>query len=237
VQSLLLRLGINASILRYPQVGKGRDQYHVKVSGKPEVERFFELIGSLGKKKVAHQTSIEEYYVGVEGKTNRDVIPAIVWSSVILPAMQSVRMTKTVAKQAFGYDSGRLSHNISREIATNIAEILHSQELNDLAQSDIYWDQIISIDAEGEENVFDLTVDTWHNFVANDITLKNSIEQDADIVMFIYRDDLYNPESERKNIANLILAKHRNGPVGEVSLYFQASQTRFRDLEASSAEE
>ncbi len=65
----------------------------------------------------------------------------------------------------------------------------------------------------------------------SDLRESGSIEQDADIVMFIYRDDVYNPESERKNIADIIVAKHRNGPVGEVSLYFQASQTRFRDLE------
>ncbi|GER88293.1 replicative DNA helicase [Dictyobacter vulcani] len=65
----------------------------------------------------------------------------------------------------------------------------------------------------------------------SDLRESGSIEQDADLVMFIYRDDVYNPESERKNIADIIVAKHRNGPVGEVSLYFQASQTRFRDLE------
>jgi replicative DNA helicase len=65
----------------------------------------------------------------------------------------------------------------------------------------------------------------------SDLRESGSIEQDADIVMFIYRDDVYNPESERKNIADIIVAKHRNGPVGEVSLYFQASQTRFHDLE------
>jgi len=65
----------------------------------------------------------------------------------------------------------------------------------------------------------------------SDLRESGSIEQDADIVMFIYRDDVYNPESERKNIADIIIAKHRNGPVGEVSLYFQASQTRFHDLE------
>jgi replicative DNA helicase len=64
----------------------------------------------------------------------------------------------------------------------------------------------------------------------SDLRESGSIEQDSDIVMFIYRDDVYNPESERKNIADIIVAKHRNGPVGEVSLYFQASQTRFRDL-------
>jgi replicative DNA helicase len=69
----------------------------------------------------------------------------------------------------------------------------------------------------------------------SDLRESGSIEQDADVVMFIYRDDVYNPDSERKNIADIIIAKHRNGPVGEVSLYFQASQTRFRDLEEASA--
>jgi replicative DNA helicase len=67
----------------------------------------------------------------------------------------------------------------------------------------------------------------------SDLRESGSIEQDSDIVMFIYRDDVYNPDSERKNIADIIIAKHRNGPVGEVSLYFQASQTRFRDLEVT----
>ncbi|HZU65672.1 MAG TPA: replicative DNA helicase [Ktedonobacteraceae bacterium] len=71
----------------------------------------------------------------------------------------------------------------------------------------------------------------------SDLRESGSIEQDSDIVMFIYRDDVYNPESERKNIADIIIAKHRNGPVGEISLFFQASQTRFRDLELNSAAE
>ncbi len=71
----------------------------------------------------------------------------------------------------------------------------------------------------------------------SDLRESGSIEQDSDIVMFIYRDDLYNPESERKNIADIIIAKHRNGPVGEISLYFQASQTRFRDLELNPSAE
>jgi replicative DNA helicase len=67
----------------------------------------------------------------------------------------------------------------------------------------------------------------------SDLRESGSIEQDADIVMFIYRDDVYNQETEQKNIAKIIVAKHRNGPVGEVSLFFQASQTRFRDLETT----
>jgi len=67
----------------------------------------------------------------------------------------------------------------------------------------------------------------------SDLRESGSIEQDADIVMFIYRDEVYNPETERKNIADIIVAKHRNGPTGEISLFFQASQTRFADLEVS----
>jgi replicative DNA helicase len=67
----------------------------------------------------------------------------------------------------------------------------------------------------------------------SDLRESGSIEQDADIVMFIYRDDVYNQDTEKKNIADIIVAKHRNGPLDEVSLYFQASQTRFRDLEVN----
>jgi replicative DNA helicase len=93
------------------------------------------------------------------------------------------------------------------------------------------WDEVIAIEPDGKADVYDLTVDELHNFIASDIICHNSIEQDSDIVMFIYRDDVYNPESERKNIADVIIAKHRNGPIGEISLYFQANQTRFRDLE------
>ncbi len=95
----------------------------------------------------------------------------------------------------------------------------------------MYWDKIVTIEPDGEADVYDLTIDEHHNFIANNIISHNSIEQDSDIVMFIYREDMYNQESERKNIADIIVAKHRNGPAGQFSLYFQANQTRFRDLE------
>ncbi|SRR6266568_885999 len=67
----------------------------------------------------------------------------------------------------------------------------------------------------------------------SDLRESGSIEQDSDIVMFLYRDDVYNPESERPNIADVIVAKHRNGPVGQVSLYFNKSYTRFDTLTVS----
>lgn len=133
--------------------------------------------------------------------------------------------------------TGLYKQNLSRERAVRLAQVVQSEKLAKLAQSDVYWDKIVSIEPDGEAEVYDLTVDDLHNFVAGNIVVHNSIEQDSDIVMFIYRDDVYNPESERKNIADIIIAKHRNGPVGEISLYFQASQTRFRDLELNSSAE
>ena len=79
--------------------------------------------------------------------------------------------------------------------------------------------------------MYDLTVPGNHNFVAGDIVVHNSIEQDADVVLFIYRDDYYNEESEQQNIADVIVAKHRHGSTGTVSLYFRKELTQFRDLE------
>jgi replicative DNA helicase len=66
--------------------------------------------------------------------------------------------------------------------------------------------------------------------VLSDLRESGSIEQDADIVMFIYRDDLYNENSARDNIADIIVAKHRNGPTDTISLQFEPSLTRFGDL-------
>ncbi len=66
--------------------------------------------------------------------------------------------------------------------------------------------------------------------ILSDLRESGSIEQDADIVMFIYRDDRDESE-ERRNIADVIVAKHRNGPTDKVPLYFQKESTRFADLE------
>ena len=66
-----------------------------------------------------------------------------------------------------------------------------------------------------------------------DLRESGSIEQDADIVMFIYREAYYNPETERENITDLIIAKHRNGPVGKVELYFHPERLRFMSLDRS----
>ncbi|MFN8679184.1 MAG: replicative DNA helicase [Thermomicrobiales bacterium] len=70
-----------------------------------------------------------------------------------------------------------------------------------------------------------------HRPMLSDLRESGSIEQDADIVMFIYREDKYEEESEKKGIAEIIIAKHRNGPVGSVNLRFFDRTARFADLE------
>ena len=64
----------------------------------------------------------------------------------------------------------------------------------------------------------------------SDLRESGAIEQDADIVMFIYRDEMYDQDTERVNLADIIIAKHRNGPTGEITLQFDAAHTRFGDL-------
>lgn len=64
----------------------------------------------------------------------------------------------------------------------------------------------------------------------SDLRESGSLEQDADIVAFIYRDDYYNPDTDKKNITEIIIAKHRNGPVDSVELFFHKQFTKFSDL-------
>jgi replicative DNA helicase len=105
-----------------------------------------------------------------------------------------------------------------------------SENLRRLAASDVYWDEVASIEPDGVVEVFDLTVPGPHNFVAGDIIVHNSIEQDADLVGFVFREEVYNRDREDlKGLAELILAKQRNGPVGTVNLVFLHAQTKFEN--------
>jgi len=126
--------------------------------------------------------------------------------------------------------TGLYKQNVSRERAIRLAEVVGSADLLQLANSDVYWDEIASIEPDGEAEVYDLTVEELQNFVADNFIVHNSIEQDADIVMFIYREELYDKETDKKGIAEIHIAKHRNGPTAVVPMRFDPNTTRFTDL-------
>ena len=233
VQALLLRLGINARLKQVPQIGKGRDQYHVIVSGHDDLTGFVEQVGAVGDYKTAGLNAIRSYLASHSTNTNRDVIPGAVWQSVVVPVMQrdGITQRKLQAGMGMSYCGATLfKQNISRERAQRVAALIDAPVLEALAESDVYWDQIVSVTPGESADVYDMTVDGHHNFVANDMLVHNSIEQDADIVMFIYRDEIYNPDTEFKNIAEISVQKNRNGPTGKLNLYFDNKLTSFKNL-------
>jgi replicative DNA helicase len=171
---------------------------------------------------------------GPEVDPRRDAIPREVWdyierkSLLVSGSLRAHDLVERLGEAAGGchrvYEQG-----VSRSLMRRIAEALPDQFLADLGTSAVLWDEIVAIEPRGEAPVFDATVKGTHNFVAGDIVVHNSIEQDADVVLFIYRDEYYNPESDQRGLAEIIVAKHRNGPVGSTKLVFHADYTTFEN--------
>lgn len=146
-----------------------------------------------------------------------------------------LRHTRAMAKMR-GTSYGGTSHfrfAPSRALLAEYALLLEDESLAVQARSDLFWDRVVSIEPAGEEEVFDLTVPGPASWLADGIVSHNSgaIEQDADNILFIYRDEYYNKETTtEKNIAELIIAKQRNGPTGTVKVRFDNAYTRFDNL-------
>jgi replicative DNA helicase len=229
VQDLLLRLGICAT-LRSVDQRKGRTQHHVDVTGTPDQKSFIQSVWAVGDRRERQALHLADRLGVTTARTNRDVVPASAWNSIVEPARVRAGLTTRELQGALemSYCGSTLyKSNLGRERAARIAEIVASGQLRRLAASEVYWDRIDAIEPDGEAEVYDLTVDGLHNFVADGVIVHNSIEQDADLVMFIYRDEYYDKESEREGIADLIIAKHRNGGLGTVELTFQKEYPRF----------
>lgn len=241
LQSLLLRLEINGRIRRVSQGEKGRDQFHVIITGAQDLRNAALRMGAVG---ATRNRKLEELLHWMEGRvvnTNRDVIPEGVWRSTVLPAMRERRVSgrELASRLDMSYCGTQLyRQNISRGRAERLGRALENEYLAALATSDLYWDRVVSVMPDGEEEVFDVTVPNYSNFVATDFVVHNSIEQDADLVAFIFREEVYRPDKESlKGVAELILSKQRNGPTGRVKLAFLNRYTKFENLAADTGEE
>jgi len=239
VQALLLRFEINARLSKVSQANKGRDQYHVSISGQEEILRFAKEIGTVGAYRNTSLVTVLEFMRQKTANPNRDVLPQEVWRLHAVPAMIECQMSTRQMQAQLGNQycgTSLYKTNLSRQRASRLASAVQSVPLASLAQSDVYWDRVVSIDPDGVEPVYDLTVPGNQNFVAGNLIVHNSIEQDADVVLFIYREDYYIEETDRQNIADVLVAKHRHGATGTVSLYFRKELTQFRDLEIQRTE-
>jgi replicative DNA helicase len=211
--------------------------YHVAVEGTPMQLRFLETVGIADERARFIPRYLKALHA-IEPNTNTDSIPREAWRLVIEPAKTHAELSWRDLSEKLGvaYNGTAMQKTgIGRARLQTIATLLDDPRVLSLATSDLLWDKIVAIEAQGVEDVYDATVPGVHNFVANDIIVHNSIEQDADVVMFIHRDDKVNENSEKPNIAEILVEKHRNGPVGMIELFFDAKKTSYLSIDKSHA--
>ncbi|RAO42421.1 DNA helicase [Micromonospora saelicesensis] len=230
ISRLLLRYGITARLRDVPVVGH-RPQYTLDISGRDDQLRFLREIGVYGQRSegcAALLAALES----TESNTNVDTVPREVWTRVkeilVEQGMTHREFAAAIGTQFCGSALWKRAPSRSRLAA--IATVLDAADLDLHATNDIFWDSVVSIESLGEQEVFDATVLGKHNFIANGIATHNSIEQDADVVILLHRDDYYDKESPRAGEADFIVAKHRNGPTDTVTVAAQLHLSRFVDM-------
>jgi replicative DNA helicase len=170
--------------------------------------------------------------VGTDDDDAGDTIPREIWAYVrhVLARYELTMRDVEALLGVVDFVDSFYANDLTRSQMKQLAAVVPDPLLLDLAVADIRWDTIVSISELGVQPVFDATVRGTHNFVAEGIVVHNSIEQDADVVMFIYRDEVYNADSPDRGTAEIIVAKHRNGPTGMVRLAFLDHYTKFANM-------
>ena len=214
IARLLLRFGITCKISQHTT-----NTCMVEIVGDHDQKRFLQGIGVEGEHTAAAQELLDAIITNQEA-FELGSAPLHVWNNVREILEQNPNDANT---------EGSLKTAV-RQPLSRVAEVLDDAEMQVEAINDIFWDNIVSIEADGEEEVFDATVIGNHNFIANGIAVHNSIEQDADMVILLHREDIYDKESARAGEADVIVAKHRNGPTKTIVLAFQGHYSRFNNM-------
>jgi replicative DNA helicase len=231
VGALLLRLGIVAR-KRQVRQGKGRSVHTVDISGRENQLAFLSGVGGFGPRAAAAQKLLL-LLAGSRSHSNADTLPESVFAAVT-GRMKSVGITQRGMADLRGTAYGGISHfqfAPSRALISEYAGLLDDPYLQEWATCPLFWDRVVEVAPAGEVETFDLTVPDYHNWLADGLTTHNSgaIEQDADMILLIYRDEVYNKETPKKGVAEIDLAKHRNGETGEIRLTFRGANSRFEN--------
>ena len=233
LQLLLLRFGVQS---RITNIGPNKPRWRLWIHGAEHQKRFLSEIGVAGDRGECAQAAIQALNK-VQSNPNVDTIPAEVRNLIVEELHRAGMTLRQLAelleeKYCGGYLLGTESRPrcSSRARLERIAQATDSKALAALAESDVFWDEVVEITSVGEREVYDATVLGTHNFVANGVIVHNSIEQDADVVMFLYRDEVYNADSGDKDTAEVIVSKHRSGPTGTTRLVFLDYCTLFTNM-------
>ena len=230
VARLLLRLDIRGRISA-TQKADYRPGYMLHITGADQQRRFLELVGAHGQRGLIARDLLTRIS-DLRANTNVDTIPKEVWASVRSRLAESPLTTREFQSHLGNQFCGSTLYKAapSRERLARVATILEDDRLAVLAESDVLWDQVVGVEALGAQSFFDATVPGTQNFVADGIVVHNSLEQDADLVILLYREDMFEKESPRAGEADFIVAKHRNGPTNTITVAFQGHFSRFVDM-------
>ncbi len=230
VQHLLLSLGVQSSLRASPSKKNYRCMFHVHIEGSIHQKLFLSKVGCAGERGKKIPVFLGDLNQ-ISPNPNTDTIPKEAWESIVRPAKDRANLGwRDVCKglnTSYG-GSSLFRSGISRERMKRLNGFLKDETIARLADSGIYWDEISSIEELGVEDVYDATVPGVHNFVANDFIVHNSIEQDADVVMMLFRRDYYD-KYDKPGMAEIIVAKNRHGPVGDVQLAFRKEIGQFNN--------
>lgn len=208
-----------------------RPVHTVDVSGAEFLRRFVETVGGFGP-RAASIAVLAARLAAIEGNTNVDTLPVEAFDAVRAHMHARGISTRAMA-QMRGTTYGGVSQfqfSPSRALMAEYAGLLSAPDLDRFATSDLFWDRVVDVVPQiEEEDVYDLTVPGPSSWLSDGIVSHNSgaIEQDADMILLIYREEVYDKNTTKRGIAEIDLVKHRNGEIGTFLLTFQGQYTRF----------
>jgi replicative DNA helicase len=175
IQHLLLRFGVIASLrqrsVKYQTTR--RTAWQLDITDACSIRNFIDEIAIFGKEEAI--TKVEAAISKRNYQTNRDLVPMEVWQSIA--QAKGTETWKSLATRAGLKGTSNIhvgKRALTRHRLEALAIALDDLELRHLAKSDVYWDEIVSIEAIGSGQVYDLTISDTHNFVANDICVHNT---------------------------------------------------------------